>query len=101
MTAANPRTITAAGAAANRRRASGLSGTLRAIYIVWYRDILRWWRERPRIVISLAQPILFLVVFGAGLGSSLGGGFGAADTSYAAGRCRSAWRRPSCWASGC
>jgi len=47
--------------------------TLRAIYIIWYRDILRFWRDRWRLVASLAQPLLFLVVFGSGLSSSLGG----------------------------
>lgn len=79
-------TLAAAGSATGRSSA-GLGGTLRAIYIVWYRDLLRWWRDRARIVVSLAQPLLFLVVFGAGLGSSLGGAFsggGAAGSlSYA------------------
>ena len=57
---------------------------MRAIYIVWYRDILRFWRDRARIAGSLAQPLLFLIVFGAGLGSSLGGAFSAngSDLSY-------------------
>lgn len=50
---------------------------LRAIYIVWYRDILRFWRDRARVLGSLAQPLFFLVVFGIGLGSSLGVGFTA------------------------
>lgn len=76
-------TPTTAGAAAARRRASGFSATLRGIYIVWYRDLLRWWRERTRIVVSLAQPLLFLIVFGAGLGSALGSGVGVSGTSYA------------------
>jgi ABC-2 type transport system permease protein len=48
--------------------------SLRAVYIIWYRDILRYWRDRWRLVASLAQPLLFLVVFGSGLSSSLGGG---------------------------
>src|SRR5207302_7452304 len=48
--------------------------SLRAIYIIWYRDILRYYRDRWRLVASLAQPLLFLVVFGSGLSSSLGGG---------------------------
>jgi len=48
--------------------------SLRAIYIIWYRDILRYWRDRWRLVASLAQPLLFLVVFGAGLSSALGRG---------------------------
>jgi ABC-2 type transport system permease protein len=53
--------------------------SLRAIYIIWYRDILRYWRDRWRLVASLSQPLLFLVVFGSGLSSALGGGtlFGA------------------------
>lgn len=53
--------------------------SLRAIYIIWYRDVLRYWRDRARLVASLAQPLLFLVVFGTGLSSALqgaGGGFG-------------------------
>src|SRR5438270_11415473 len=50
--------------------------TLRAIYIIWYRDILRYWRDRWRLVASLAQPLLFLLVFGSELSSSLGGAFG-------------------------
>lgn len=47
----------------------------RGVAVVWYRDLLRFWRDRARIVGSLAQPLLFLVVFGAGLGSSIGGAF--------------------------
>jgi ABC-2 type transport system permease protein len=49
------------------------TASLRAIYIIWYRDILRYWRDRWRLVASLAQPLLFLIVFGSGLSSSLGG----------------------------
>ena len=61
------------------------AASLRAVYIIWYRDILRYWRDRWRLVASLAQPLLFLVVFGSGLSSSLGGGslFGSrAGLSY-------------------
>jgi ABC-2 type transport system permease protein len=55
---------------------SVLGATLRAIYIIWYRDVIRYWRDRARIVASLAQPLLYLLVFGLGLSSSLSG-FGA------------------------
>jgi|SRR5579875_2162835 len=48
--------------------------SLRAVYIIWYRDILRYWRDRWRLVASLAQPLLFLIIFGTGLSSSLRGG---------------------------
>jgi ABC-2 type transport system permease protein len=76
---------TATNARAARRASSGFVNTLRGIYIVWYRDLLRWWRDRARIVVSLAQPLLFLVVFGVGLSSSLGGGFTAPGTDASVG----------------
>ena len=53
-------------------------GMLRTIYIVWWRDIIRFWRDRARLVASFAQPLLYLVIFGSGLSSALGGGFAAA-----------------------
>ena len=33
------------------RPSTGFAGTLRAIYIIWYRDLLRFWRDRARIVV--------------------------------------------------
>lgn len=48
--------------------------SLRAVYIIWYRDLLRYWRDRWRLAASLAQPLLFLIVFGSGLSSALGRG---------------------------
>ena len=68
---AGPTLASAQAAPVDTRMAS-----LRAIYIIWYRDILRYWRDRWRLVASLAQPLLFLLVFGSGLSSSLGGAFG-------------------------
>jgi ABC-2 type transport system permease protein len=63
------------------RRVDTRTATLRAIYIIWYRDIIRYSRDRLRLIASLSQPLLFLVVFGTGLSSALqgaAGGFGAA-----------------------
>src|SRR5229473_7440074 len=70
---------TAASATQHVAPADTRMASLRAIYIIWYRDILRYWRDRWRLVASLAQPLLFLIVFGSGLSSALGGGplFGA------------------------
>lgn len=39
-----------------------------AIYVMWLRQLIRYWRTRSRIAGSLAQPILFLVALGFGLG---------------------------------
>jgi ABC-2 type transport system permease protein len=40
---------------------------LRAVKIVWYRELIRFANDRVRIVTSLVQPLLFLFVLGAGL----------------------------------
>ncbi|MFQ6015586.1 MAG: ABC transporter permease [Anaerolineae bacterium] len=47
--------------------------TLQVIYIIWYREILRYWRDRSRIVGSLAMPFFFLFIFGSGLSPAIGG----------------------------
>ncbi len=60
------------------RPRSRLAAELRGVYVIWYRDLLRWWRDRQRILPSVVQPILYLFVFGVGLGSAMGGGLGAA-----------------------
>jgi ABC-2 type transport system permease protein len=39
-----------------------------AIYILWLRQLKRYYRSRARIVSSLTQPLLFLFAFGAGFG---------------------------------
>ncbi len=46
---------------------------LKAVYTIWYRDVLRFVRDRARIVASLGQPLLFLFVFGAGLSPAMSG----------------------------
>jgi ABC-2 type transport system permease protein len=51
---------------------------LRGIYTIWYRDILRFWHDKMRLIGSLTFPLLFLFVFGSGLSARmgvLGGGF--------------------------
>ena len=42
-------------------------GELRAIKIVWRRELLRFVNDRMRIVTALVQPLLFLFVLGSGL----------------------------------
>src|SRR5581483_3204183 len=59
-----------------------LRADARGIYTIWYRDVIRFWRDRSRIVASLWQPVLFLLIFGTALGSLVGtaarGSFGGA-----------------------
>src|SRR6516162_11127665 len=42
---------------------------LRAVSIVWRRELIRFRRDRLRAVTSLIQPLLFLLVLGTGLSS--------------------------------
>ena len=69
--------VLAAPAVAAARNVDTRGATLRAIYIIWYRDVLRFVRDRWRLVTMLAQPVLYLIVFGTGLGSSLRAAAGA------------------------
>jgi ABC-2 type transport system permease protein len=50
-------------------------GELEGFYALWYRELKVFTREKSRIVSSLFTPLLWIVVFGGGLGSavSLGG----------------------------
>lgn len=41
---------------------------MNTVYILWQRQLIRFFRTRTRIVASLAQPVLFLVALGFGLG---------------------------------
>jgi ABC-2 type transport system permease protein len=54
--------------------ASGLRHQVRAATVVWQREMIRFGRDRSRIVSSLIQPVLFLFVLGTGLSSLLSTG---------------------------
>ena len=43
--------------------------TWEVIYVMWLRQLKRYWRSRARMIGSLGQPLLFLVAFGFGFGS--------------------------------
>ena len=50
-----------------------LKRNLKGAYTIWYRDVIRFTRDRPRIIAALAQPMLYLFVFGTGLGAAMSG----------------------------
>jgi len=52
---------------------NSLQRDLKGAYTIWYRDVLRFLRDRTRVVTSLAQPLLFLFVFGGGLAPAMSG----------------------------
>jgi ABC-2 type transport system permease protein len=51
----------------------GLRQDLRAVKVVWQRELIRFGHDRIRIVSALVQPILFLFVLGGGLQSLTAG----------------------------
>jgi len=61
--------MTAPVIAPARLAGGDLSADLRAVKVVWRRELLRFFRNRLRLVTSFAQPILFLVVIGTGFGA--------------------------------
>jgi len=64
MTATKPDAVEVVGV----RVAGGrIADDLRAIRVVWKRELIRFLRSRIRIFTSLAQPLLFLFVLGTGL----------------------------------
>ncbi|MBJ7514611.1 MAG: ABC transporter permease, partial [Acidimicrobiia bacterium] len=61
--------------------AGKLLRNVRTIRMIWFRELIRLRRMPTRIVSSIAQPIIFLLVMGAGIGS-LVGDKGADGVSY-------------------
>lgn len=42
---------------------------MRTIYIMWLRQLKRYWRSKPRIIGSIGQPLLLLIALGFGMGA--------------------------------
>jgi ABC-2 type transport system permease protein len=49
-----------------------MMNNLRGVYTIWYRDMLRFWKDKIRLIGSIFMPLLFLFVFGSGLGGQMG-----------------------------
>jgi len=49
-----------------------MSEVWRGTWVVAYRELLRFVSERSRLIGSFAQPLVFLVIFGAGFGNLIG-----------------------------
>jgi ABC-2 type transport system permease protein len=66
-------------APAVRVPASGLRQELRATAVVWQREMIRFSRDRGRILAAVMQPLLFLFVLGTGLSSLVASDTGSLD----------------------
>src|SRR3954447_24869283 len=65
--------------AAVRVPTGGVRHEVRAASVVWQREMIRFSRDRARVVSSLVQPVLFLFVLGSGLSSLVRAGTGSVD----------------------
>ncbi|AKX95152.1 transport permease protein [Moorella thermoacetica] len=45
---------------------------LRAIYTIWYREFIRFIRERSRLIGMIGQPLLYLLIVGQGISAAMG-----------------------------
>lgn len=44
---------------------------MEGIIAIWQRDAIRFFRDKPRIIGSLAMPFMFLVLFGSGMSCAM------------------------------
>src|SRR5690349_23289510 len=58
------------------------SGALVPVLSLWWREIVRFYRQRSRVIGVIASPVLFWVVIGSGFGTSFRGGSGAGNEHY-------------------
>lgn len=54
---------------------------LRGAFTIWTRDLLRFSRDRARLIGSLGQPLLFLLLFGGGFSAAISG-LGQGEVNY-------------------
>ena len=52
-----------------REAGGSLASDLRGLRVVWRRELIRFSRDRTRMITSLIQPVLFLFILGTGLSS--------------------------------
>ena len=57
--------------AGSPRRASGRASFLQVVRVIWMREVLIYFRDRPRMISAFVMPIMMLVMFGEGLGNSI------------------------------
>ena len=58
------------------------SGILLPAYTLWLREIVRFYRQKSRVVGVIASPLLFWLVIGSGFGSSFRSGDAAGQSHY-------------------
>src|SRR5580658_2981130 len=60
----------------------GSAGVLLPAFTLWWREIVRFYRQKTRVVGVLASPLVFWVVIGSGFGTSFRSGGGQGQQNY-------------------
>ena len=58
------------------------SGVILPAFTLWYREVVRFYRQKSRVIGVIASPFLFWVVIGSGFGSSFRSGNAAGQQHY-------------------
>ncbi len=53
------------------RGETGRAGFLQVVRVIWMREVLIYFRDRPRMISAFTMPVIMLVMFGEGLGNSI------------------------------
>jgi ABC-2 type transport system permease protein len=69
-------------AALSRPATPASAGVLLPAFTLWLREIVRFYRQKSRVVGVLASPIVFWVVIGSGFGTSFRSGGGQAQQNF-------------------
>jgi ABC-2 type transport system permease protein len=69
-------------AALSRSAAPVSAGVLLPAFTLWWREIVRFYRQKTRVVGVLASPLVFWLVIGSGFGTSFRSGAGANQQHY-------------------
>jgi ABC-2 type transport system permease protein len=68
--------------AATRPIASASAGISLPAFTLWWREIVRFYRQKSRVVGVLASPLVFWIVIGSGFGTSFRSGSGQGQQDY-------------------
>ena len=66
----------------SRPAAPASAGVLLPAFTLWWREIVRFYRQKSRVVGVLASPLVFWVVIGSGFGTSFRSGGGQGQQNY-------------------
>src|SRR5437868_2430549 len=58
------------------------TGVFLPAFTLWWREVVRFYRQRSRVVGVIASPVLFWIVIGSGFGTSFKGGSGTGQQHY-------------------